>query len=49
MPNQPKTPQSSFRIPVDLRDAAKAKAKARGESLTAVVVRALEDYAKGDR
>lgn len=46
MPNQPKTPQSSFRIPVDLRDAAKAKATDRGESLTAVIIRALEEYVK---
>jgi predicted HicB family RNase H-like nuclease len=49
MPNQPKTPQTSFRIPVELSDAAKAKAKARGESLTAVVVRALDRYVKGDQ
>ncbi len=36
----------SLRIRVDLRDAAKAKAADRGESLTAVIIRALEEYVK---
>jgi hypothetical protein len=44
MPNQPKTPVSNFRIPLDLKADAQAEARARGESLTDVVVRALEEY-----
>lgn len=47
VPNKPKTPVSSFRIPLDLKAAAKAKAKERGEDLTAVVIRALRNYTKG--
>lgn len=38
------TPLRNFRIPDGLWSAAKAKADARGESLTAVVIRALERY-----
>lgn len=38
------TPLRNFRVPDDLWRAAKAKADARGESLTAVVVRALRRY-----
>lgn len=46
VPNQPKTPIRSFRIPDDVYDAAKAKAAERGETLTDVVKKALERYAK---
>lgn len=46
VPNQPKTPMRSFRIPDDVYDAAKAKAAERGETLTEVVRKALERYAK---
>lgn len=46
VPNKPKTPVSNFRIPEDLKAKAVAKAKARGETLTDVVVRALERYVK---
>lgn len=46
MPNQPKTPIKCFRISADLYAAAQAKAAERGETLTSVVVRALERYVK---
>ena len=45
-PNKPKTPVSNFRIPEALKAKAVAKAKERGETLTDVVVRALERYVK---
>lgn len=40
------TPVSNFRIPLDIKAAAQAKAESRGETLTDVVVRALDRYAK---
>lgn len=46
VPNKPKTPISNFRIPVELKQAAQAKAKEQGTDLTAVVVKALERYVK---
>lgn len=46
VPNQPKTPQRTFRIPEDVYAAAKAKAVERGETLSDVVRRALERYAR---
>lgn len=46
VPNQPKTPMKSFRIPEDVYRAAQVKAAERGETLTDVVRRALERYAK---
>lgn len=46
VPNQPKTPVSTFRIPLDLKAAALAKAQAEGISLTSVIVKALERYVK---
>lgn len=46
MPNQPKTPLRSFRIPDDVYKAAQAKAAARGESVSDVVRSALEKYVK---
>ena len=46
VPNKPKTPIRSFRIPEDLYEQAKAKAAERGESLTDVVKAALERYVK---
>lgn len=49
MPNQPKTPMKSFRIPQDLYDAAKDKAAERGESLSDVVRRAFERYVRSKR
>lgn len=44
VPNQPKTPKRSVRVPTDLWEAAKRKAKDRGETLTDVIVRALRRY-----
>lgn len=46
MPNKPKTPLRSFRIPDDTYEAAQRKAAARGETVSDVVRRALERYAK---
>jgi predicted HicB family RNase H-like nuclease len=46
MPNQPRTPIKCFRINAELYTAAQAKAAERGETLTSVVVRALERYVK---
>jgi predicted HicB family RNase H-like nuclease len=43
-PNQPKTPQKTFRIPDELYQAAKAKAAENGESVSDVVRAALERY-----
>jgi len=46
MPNAPKTPIRTFRIPDDLWAAALAKADERGENLSEVVRRALGRYVK---
>lgn len=46
MPNQPKTPVKSFRIPEQLYRDALAKANERGDTLSDVVRRALERYVK---
>lgn len=46
MSNQPKTPARSVRVRAELWDAAKAKAEERGETVTDVIVRALERYVK---
>lgn len=47
VPNKPKTPTSTFRIPVELKAAAQERAEAEGKTLTDVVVDALTKYAKG--
>ena len=44
MPNQPKTPARSVRVPQPLWDAAKACADANDETVTDVIVAALEAY-----
>lgn len=41
------TPTTPFRIPSDVLDAAKARARAEGVTLTAVVVTALRRYGEG--
>jgi predicted HicB family RNase H-like nuclease len=46
MPNAPKTPQRTFRIPDEVYKAAQVKAAEKGESLSDVVRKALERYAK---
>lgn len=38
------TPIRGFRIPTDLYTAAKAKAASRGETLTDVILKALQRY-----
>ena len=44
VPNQPKTPARGVRVPDELWNAAKKKAAAEGETVTDVILRALEDY-----
>lgn len=46
VPNAPKTPLRSFRIPDEVYRAAQVKAAEKGESVSDVVRRALERYAK---
>lgn len=46
MPNQPKTPKRSIRVPEQLWQQAKRKAADRGETLTDVIVRALRRYVR---
>lgn len=46
VPNQPRTPLKSFRIPTALYRAAQAKAEEKGETVSDVVRRALERYVK---
>jgi predicted CopG family antitoxin len=46
VPNQPKTPLRSFRIPDDVYKTAQVKAAEKGESVSDVVRRALERYGK---
>jgi antitoxin component of RelBE/YafQ-DinJ toxin-antitoxin module len=41
-----KTPVSNFRIPVDIKEAAQAKAEAEGKTLSRVVVDLLREYAR---
>ena len=44
MPNKPKTPISNFRIPLELKKAAQAKAAAQGKTLSDVVIESLTSY-----
>ena len=46
VPNKPKTPQRTFRIPDDEYLPAKAAAETNGESVTDVIRRALVGYTK---
>jgi predicted HicB family RNase H-like nuclease len=46
VPNQPKTPLRSFRIPDEVYRAAQAAAAESGESVSDVVRQALEQYVK---
>lgn len=41
MPNQPKTPKTGWRIPLDLIEQVQWVAADRRETVTAVVIRAL--------
>lgn len=47
VPNKPKTPITGFRLPGDIKQAATARAKAEGRTLTDVVVENLRKYGKG--
>lgn len=44
-----KTPLRNVRVSDELWDAAKRKAEAEGTTLTAVIVRALEQYTAQDK
>lgn len=46
MPNQPKTPMRSLRVPDDLWAASKRRAEERGETLTAAIIRFLRRYSR---
>lgn len=46
VPNQPKTPQRSVRVPDEVWQAAKERAEAEGRTLSDVVREALAAYAK---
>ncbi|MDT4997448.1 MAG: hypothetical protein QOD45_1516 [Pseudonocardiales bacterium] len=46
VPNQPKTPQRTVRIPDEVWEAAKAAAERRGEFISDVIRRALIRYVK---
>jgi hypothetical protein len=49
MPNQPKTPLRSFRVPDPVWQAALQRAQREGTTLTAVLVEALEEYGKREQ
>lgn len=44
VPNQPKTPQKTFRVPEELYRAVQEKANANGDSISYVVRRCLQAY-----
>ncbi|HKY58331.1 MAG TPA: hypothetical protein VJL80_09860 [Aeromicrobium sp.] len=46
MPNQPATPNRTVRVPDEVWDAAKRVAADRGETITSVIIRALERYVR---
>jgi hypothetical protein len=46
VPNAPKTPQRTVRIPDKTWDAAKATAERRGDNLSEVIRQSLERYVK---
>ena len=46
VPNQPKTPVHSVRIPDEIWDAAKRKAADHGETITDVILRLLKRYVR---
>lgn len=49
VPNQPKTPQRSVRVPDEIWQAAKVRAEEEGRTLSDVVRDALAAYAKRKR
>jgi hypothetical protein len=46
VPNQPKTPNRTIRVPSELWFRAKEIAKDRGENITDVIIRALTRYVR---
>jgi hypothetical protein len=44
VPNQPRTPKRTVRVPDDLWQAVKEKAKDQNETVTEVIIRALKRY-----
>jgi hypothetical protein len=46
MPNAPKTPTRTIRVPDDLWKAVQAKAATEGVTVTSVIIKALENYLK---
>lgn len=48
-PNKPATPLRSFRIPDPLYEAAQETAERKGEDVSKVVRRALENYVKRNK
>jgi predicted transcriptional regulator len=44
VPNQPKTPLRSIRVPDELWEAVQRKASDRDETVTDVIIRALQRY-----
>lgn len=44
MPNSPKTPTRTVRVPDSLWSAVQYKAKANGVTVTSVIIKSLEDY-----
>lgn len=46
MPNRPKTPHRTIRVAPELWERARVVALDRGETLSDVIRRALEEYAK---
>lgn len=46
VPNQPATPNRTVRVPDEVWDAAKRVAADRGETITSVIIRALERYVR---
>lgn len=48
MPNAPKTPTRTIRVPDDLWLAVQRKAKQQNVTVTSVIIKALEDYLKAE-
>jgi hypothetical protein len=46
VPNAPKTPQRTIRIPDKTWEAAKATAESKGDNLSEVIRKSLERYVK---
>lgn len=49
VPNQPKTPQRSVRVPDEVWRAAKERAEAEGNTLSDVLRQVLDAYGRGEK